>query len=341
MRPTRTAVQSGSRPWPARLRERLRCWRRRLRGLPRAPQWLQVEINNSCNLACIMCPRTALQRPVRLMSLAEFQDLAEGAVAAGIPRLRLFLLGEPLLHPELTEMIRCAKSLGVPSVEINTNAMALSPERSRELVAAGLDEVVFSLDGADAQSYEAIRRGGDYEQVVSNLEAFFRVRAESGRERPRGIVQTILMQPTAGQMEDFMRRWRPVADLVRVEAIREYQGIEGLSPFNLAARGELRPCPALWSYLVVLSDLRVVPCCTDINGELALGDVREAPLPQWWRHPRLQALRRAHLALDFTDLPLCAACEFTSLDLLREKARATCEWGVGQASRLSRTEKGD
>lgn len=326
MSATQVAAPPSSPRLLVRLRQWLRCRRRHWRGVPPAPQWLQVEINNSCNLACVMCPRAAMRRPIRLMTLAEFRDLAHGAVTAGIPRLRLFLLGEPLLHPDLPEMIRCAKALGVPSVEINTNAVALTPERSRELIAAGLDEIVFSLDGSDAASYEAIRRGGDYAQVVENLEGFFRVRKEQGGHKPRGIIQTILMQPTAGQMTQFVQRWRPLADGVRVEAIREYHGLTGLSPFPLGVRGELRPCPALWSYLVVLSDLRVVPCCTDINGDLALGDVRELPLSQWWRHPRLQALRRAHLALDFTDLPLCASCEFISLDLLRAKAQATREW---------------
>ncbi len=325
-----TATQGTAPPvppsWLVHLRQWLRCHRRRLRGVPRAPQWLQVEINNSCNLACVMCPRAAMRRPVRLMTLTEFQNLARSAVAAGVPRLRLFLLGEPLLHPDLPEMIRCAKALGIPSVEINTNAVALTSERSRELIAAGLDEMVLSVDGTDAAGYEAVRRGGDYAQVVENIEGFLRLRGEHGGTKPRVTIQTILMQPTAEQMPQFVQRWRPLVDRVRVEAIREYHGIEGLSPFPLGVRRELRPCPALWSYLVVLSNLRVVPCCTDINGDLALGDVREAPLSQWWRHPRLQALRRAHLNLDFTDLPLCAACEFISLDLLRAKAQATREW---------------
>ena len=326
MTPPGMAVQSGSRPWRRRLRERLRSWRQRLRGVPPQPQWLQVEINNSCNLACVMCPRAAMQRPVRLMSLQEFRDVAGSAVAARIPRLRLFLLGEPLLHPNLGEMIRSAKSLGVPSVEINTNAMDLTPEWTRELMAAGLDEIVFSLDGVDADSYERIRCGGDYERVVGNIESFFRLRQDSGAVTPRAVVQTILMQSTAGQMRAFVNRWRHVADRVQVQALRQYHGVEGLSPFSLRPGGERRPCPALWSYLVVLSDLRVVPCCTDINGDLALGDVREAPLAEWWHHPRLQSLRRAHLALDFSELPLCADCEFISLDLLREKAHATSQW---------------
>lgn len=305
----------------------MRCLRRRLRGVPAVPDWLQVEINNSCNLACVMCPRAAMRRPVRLMTLEEFQPIAAAAGSAGIRRLRLFLLGEPLLHPDLLEMVRFAKTAGLPSVEINTNAVALSPELSRSLMAAGLDEIVFSLDGVDAESYESIRLGASYEQVVENIETFLRLREEAGTKRPRAIVQTILMRPTQRGMQQFVERWQGRADLVRVQAVREYHGIEGLSVCSRGEFGELRPCPALWSYLVVLSNLQVVPCCTDINGDMALGDVRERPLLDIWRHhPRLQALRRAHLALDFSAYPLCAGCEFISLDVLRQKARATCEW---------------
>ncbi len=311
------------------MRERLRCLRRRLRGVPAVPDWLQVEINNSCNLACVMCPRAAMRRPVRLMTLEEFRPIAAAAACAGIPRLRLFLLGEPLLHPDLLEMIRYAKSAGLPSVEINTNAVALTPELSRGLVAAGLDEIVFSLDGIDAESYESIRLGASYEQVVENIEGFLRLRQEAGAKRPRAIVQTILMQPTQRGMQQFVEHWQERADLVRVQAVREYHGVQGLSVCPQGEFGELRPCPALWSYLVVLSNLQVVPCCTDINGDLALGDLRERPLLETWRrHPRLQALRRAHLSLEFSAYPLCAGCEFISLDLLREKARATSEWAT-------------
>ena len=144
--------------------------------------------------------------------------------------------------------------------------------------------------------------------------------------RPRAAIQTILMTPTATEVGEFVARWRSVADVVRVEAVREYQGVEALSLFDPEVRGESRACPALWSYLVVLSDMRATPCCSDINGDLALGDVRETPIMELWRGPALRRLRRAHLALDFSALAMCARCEFTNVDLVRRKAEACREW---------------
>ena len=318
-----------------RIRERLRGLRRRLRGVPDRPQWVQVEINNTCNLSCVMCPREAMTRPLRTMSLAEFQEIADKVRAAGVPRLRLFLLGEPLLHRQLVPMIEYAKRLGIASVEVNTNAVLLDEAASRRLIQAGLDELIFSIDGADAETYESVRCGANYEQVAGNIRGFFRVREELQVDRPRGVIQSILMQPTSAEMSRFVEMWRPVADDLRVQAIREYHGVAGLHFTQMSADDELRPCPALWSYLVILADLRVVPCCTDINGELALGRITDGSLIDLWhRNPRLNDLRRRHCALRFADLPLCRECEFISLNVLRRKAQATAAY-QGSSARPS------
>lgn len=307
-----------------RVRERLGGLRQRLRGVPAHPQWVQVEINNTCNLNCVMCPREAMNRPLRHMTLQEFHEIADKVREAGVPRIRLFLLGEPLLHRQLIPMIEYAKQIGIPSVEINTNAVLLDEAASRRLIDTGLDELVFSIDGADAATYESIRRGANYEQVAGNVRDFFQVREEMQAGKPRGVIQSILMAPTKTEMSRFVEMWQPVADELRVQAIREYYGVAGLHFTQMSPDDELRPCPALWSYLVILADLRVVPCCTDINGELALGKITDGGLLDFWHHnDRLNDLRCRHCALRFAGLPLCRQCEFISLDVLRRKAQAT------------------
>lgn len=310
-----------------RIRERLRGLRQRLRGVPAHPQWVQVEINNTCNLNCVMCPREAMTRPLRNMTMDEFVQIADKVRTAQVPRIRLFLLGEPLLHRELIPMIKYAKQIGIPSVEISTNAVLLDAERSKQLIAAGLDEIIFSLDGAEPEIFEKVRVGANYEQVTGNIRRFFEVRKQMGAAKPAGVVQTMIMEPTRELMQRFVDTWTQVADQVRVQAVREYYGVEGLSFTQVSADDELRPCPALWSYLVILADLRVVPCCTDINGELALGNITDADIMDFWHHNnRLNRLRRRHCSLCFDGLPLCRECELISLDVLHRKAEATAEY---------------
>lgn len=307
-------------PVARHLRERARAMRRRMAGVPAAPAWVQVEINNTCNLRCIMCPREAMTRKTRHMTLDEFRDAAAKCAAAGVPRLRLFLLGEPLLHPDLGAMIRHAKQLGIPSVEINTNAALLDDERGEALLDAGLDEIVFSLDGTDAEAYEAIRVGARFDEVMGNVERFCRRRTERGLQVPRTVVQTIVMERTRDQIPQFRERWEAVADRVEAQCIREYHGVEGVRTTQLLPGDERRPCPALWDYLVILADLRVVPCCVDINGDMSLGSIADTDINALWHsNERLNRLRAQHLRYDYRGLPLCDGCEFTNYDLIARK----------------------
>ncbi len=324
-----------------RFREKVRAQRHRLRPIHPQPDWVQVEINNTCNLNCIMCPREAMTRPLRHMTLAEFQDIAQKVHAAGVAHIRLFLLGEPLLHRDLVSMIRYAKQIGIPSVEINTNAVLLDEPAARALIAAGLDEIVFSIDGADAETFEAVRCGASYDEVAANIRGFFRIRGELETPKPRGVIQSILMEPTRDQMHQFVALWQPVADELRIQALRQYHGVEGLSFTEGSPDDELRPCPALWSYLVILADLTVTPCCTDINGELALGTIADGDIADFWlRNDKLNNLRRLHGRLDFADLALCRSCEFISLDVMRRKAKATSEYQREQEENSGTAETG-
>ncbi len=203
--------------------------------------------------------------------------------------------------------------------------MLLDEAASEGLIKAGLDELVISLDGADAETFEAVRRGAVYEEVAANVQNFFRVRGELGKQQPRGVIQTMLMEPTRQEMAQFVELWRPVADELRIQTVCEYGALEGLSCTKRRQDDELRPCPALWSYLVILSDLTVVPCYsyTDMNGKLTLGNITEADITDFWLHnEQLNHLRRHHCQLGFDDLPLCQDCEWISLDLMKRKAAA-------------------
>ena len=68
-------------------------------------------------------------------------------------------------------MVREAKALG-SSVELITNGTLLSKAVSTELVAAGLDKLWVSLDGATPESYTDVRLGAALPEVLNNLYEF-------------------------------------------------------------------------------------------------------------------------------------------------------------------------
>ena len=99
------------------------------RPAERALKRVYVEITNICNLRCSFCPGT--RRRKRLMPAGEFRLLA-GRLRPHVKYLYLHVMGEPLLHPELGELLSIAGELGF-RVCLTTNGTLLG-ERAELLL---------------------------------------------------------------------------------------------------------------------------------------------------------------------------------------------------------------
>ena len=81
-----------------------------------------LEITNVCNLRCAFCPGT--RREPGFLTPEQFRQLA-GRLRPHTEYLYLHLMGEPLLHPELEEILRHAGTLGF-RVILTTNGTLLA-----------------------------------------------------------------------------------------------------------------------------------------------------------------------------------------------------------------------
>jgi len=156
-----------------------------LEGLPR----IFLEPTVCCNLSCFeaVCSKESGLIGTRSRSffpLEEFRRVAD-EVGPGLVRLDLFNYGDPFVHPQAVEMIEYLKARH-PRVYlyVSTNGLLLDEEKMRRVVASGLDEITFSVDGPDQATYEKYRRGGDFAKVVDVMRTFVRLRNEAGREVP-------------------------------------------------------------------------------------------------------------------------------------------------------------
>ncbi|UCG16489.1 MAG: SPASM domain-containing protein, partial [Phycisphaerales bacterium] len=49
-------------------------------------------------------------------------------------------------------------------------------------------------------------------------------------------------------------------------------------------------------------------CCSDVNGELKLGNIHDRTIRQVWRSPEIERIRAKILAADYAGLPPCEVC---------------------------------
>ena len=172
---------------------------------PALPRRLQVEVTASCNLKCRMCIvryRPTLPRSASF-SFEQFKPLLDSL--PDLTELSLQGIGEPLLAPDLYEMIAEASARGI-SVGFNSNATLLTRSAGERLIDAGLNWLCISLDGARAETYEFVRDGARWETVERNISGFVDLLRERGAEQPALSLVFVLMRRNLSDLPGVVER---------------------------------------------------------------------------------------------------------------------------------------
>ena len=119
-----------------------------------------VEITNVCNLACAFCPGTAREK--RFMTPETFALLA-GKLRPYTDFLYLHVMGEPLLHPQLAEILHICEELGF-RVCLTTNGTLLPEKLPLLLESSAIHKVSVSL-----HSFEGNGRSDGMEEYVERV----------------------------------------------------------------------------------------------------------------------------------------------------------------------------
>lgn len=171
------------------------------------PSKLFVEVTSRCNMSCAMCVKQTSggADPEGDLSMPLFR-----ALAPAFPGLDAFILngvGEPLLHPQLEEMIRAARER-MPTegwVGFQSNGLLLTDARAVSLASAGLDRICFSIDGVSPETFRKVRKGGEIEGVERALAAMAAAKKRCGRPDLQVGVEFVVMRGNLRELPDALR----------------------------------------------------------------------------------------------------------------------------------------
>ena len=273
------------------------------------PRQVTMETTMHCNLACVMCPHKDMNRAKGVMAPSLFHRcMDEIAEVDPSTEIWLALHGESLLLGDrLLPLIRYAKKRGLERVLLNTNGLLLNSEMGGSLIDAGVDDVIFGLDGFSREVYEGIRQGADYAQVHDNILRFAEL-ADLANSRPQVTVQFIVMDANEHEEEAFKDYWLSMGLVVKIRRMLNWGGSVADRHGDNNFQYRRIPCPWILNVMHVLWDGTVPRCGGDHEALDPKGNASEVSLYELWHGPMSED-RRLHLDHCFDELPeQCLKC---------------------------------
>lgn len=273
------------------------------------PPVVVVETINRCNLQCVMCPQSKLTRPVGEMREALFKKIVDDVALYGPEDTQLWLaiMGEALLlGDKAVSYLRYAVERGIRNVNLNTNLVPATPEMCRDLVRTGLSRIIVGMDALTPETYVKVRKGGDFERLVRNLDSLLAEKARLKADQPQIILQFIVQDENQHELEAFVERYRGTGLVLKIrQRLGWGTGVEAPA-LDLPDDSRDFPCPWLNRTMSIHVTGQVAQCDAAWDGNWYYGDVNTQSIAEVW-NGELHRLRERHWALDFSFEP-CRDC---------------------------------
>jgi radical SAM protein with 4Fe4S-binding SPASM domain len=221
------------------------------------PHDIYLHMTNDCNLKCPYCYNKGdRETKIKLekigmvaptMNTEEYKALIARIIECGIGRI-LFTGGEPLMRPDILELIEFARSRSeTVKLEILTNAILITDEVAEHLC-RHMNSVTISLDGHERHIHEYYRGRNTFEPTVRGIRRLVAKKKELGLAQPYVAIVPALTDK----------------NIVNMKEIFEYSlddlGADGLAPIIFQAGDHqevnITHIPALDVYLEAMDRTR-------------------------------------------------------------------------------------
>lgn len=172
------------------------------------------SVTGRCALRCAHC-YDAAGHPRQDLSTVQAHAVIARLAAAGV-RYVVLSGGEPLLRPDLPDLLRACRAHGIAPM-LRSGGTEITPDKARLLAESGVELAGVSLDGASAPVHDAIRGAGMYARALDGVRALVRAGVPV-------VLEVVLRRRNAPQALDFV-------------ALAESSGVQGISFSALVAQG--------------------------------------------------------------------------------------------------------
>lgn len=289
------------------------------------PVYFEVGPTAACNCSCVFCAYDYLQHGRQYIGTDALRRAITCLAEHGGRSCMFAGEGEPLMHPDIADIITHAHGVGL-DVAMTTNLLA-ADEKTLTQILPHMQWIRCSCNATNAAEYDLIHRGpkDGFAKVWRNLETALTLKRRHGWGCTLGVQCIVLADNIAG-LPDFAAR---LSDLgvdylslkpciqhpkmsMQVETVSDEQwnlAIQAArekasAPLTVIARETSRDgvtcaqrgydhCLALPFFVEIISDGRVFSCGPMLGDDrFCYGNINEQSFEEIWRGPRRQEIVR-------------------------------------------------
>jgi len=288
---------------------------------------MAIELTNYCNLKCKVCPTGTgtLKRQPAAMDAALFERLMD-EVGPYMLTASLWGWGEPLLHPQLADILRLAQNRGVTTF-LSTNGQNLDDEKVlKALVSYPPTFLIVALDGITDEANSLFRVGAKLTPALSGVRRLAQMKAQAGSELPILHLRFIAMKhnehelsqlpkfATENQFDTLTIRTLAIIDapddthLDLIPSDESYQAYSYENNKRISRTDFI--CEKAFTFPAVFADGTVVACDQDYNAQQPYGSLAgDASFADIWRSRQAAEIRRT-IRDNPENFSFCRNCPF-------------------------------
>ncbi len=270
--------------------------------VPYFPIHLDIELNTNCNLRCPSCFQSFDTPETKLMPMRMVKQIIDIGTSHGLCSIKFNYRGEPLLYPKLVEVVKYAKYKGIIEIMFNTNGYLLDINKSYQLVMAGLDKIIFSIDDHRPKEYAKLRVGSALEVVENNIRNLIVIREFHKKSNPLIRIQKIDREVSRHLNEEYIEHYKKMSDIIAMHEYLDYRCKETDSIMPKWC------CASLWQRMLILADGTISPCCGLNANIVKLGNIKTDSIRKLWHGEFMTAFRSRHREGCSHDVPMCRSC---------------------------------
>lgn len=282
------------------------------------PSQIIVDATEVCNLACIHCPHPEFKKSDqyagRHLDPALHQKMVNEVREHGrgfTQYVRYTSNGEPLVHPQIYDMLDYAVTHSGVFITLTTNGTILNERRVEKLLASGLHMIDISIDAFTAETYAKVRVNGNLEATRGNVLRLLDIKSRA-KASTRIIVSFVEQPLNAHEAGEFETYWKGQGvDYVVIRRLHSAAG--GVSIIAESMRAEQAvaaryPCLYPWERILLNPRGELAFCPQDWVHGSVMANYRDTTIRETWQSECYQKLREAHLSNDFSAHKFCGQC---------------------------------